>query len=89
MSDLELRYQTTISILQQRLKNVEESKNKIQRNLDYSLEKIKQLKNEKKEAENLIYSIGFPIRTSKHFCKMSNEEKLDTNYKLGNFKEFI
>ena len=86
MSDLEIRYQTTIAILQQRLKNVEESKSKIQRNLDYSLEKIKQLKNEKKEIENLFYSISFPIQTSKHFCRMNNEEKLDINNKLGNLK---
>jgi conjugal transfer/entry exclusion protein len=88
MSDMEISYQTTISILQQRLKNVEELKNKIQKNLDYSLEKIKKLKNEKKETENLINSIGFPIRTSKHFCRMNNEEKIDTNNKLGNFQNF-
>lgn len=89
MGDLEKSYQTTISILQQRLKNVEELKNKIQRNLDYSLRKINKLKNEKKETQDLIYSIGFPIRTSKHFCSMNNEEKIDTNNKLGNFEKFI
>ncbi len=81
---MEIGYQTTISIMQQRLKNVEELKNKIQRNLDYSLEKIKKLKKEKKETENLIHSISFPIRTSQHFCSMNNEEKIDINNQLGN-----
>jgi hypothetical protein len=90
MTDLEIRYQTTISILQQRLKNVEESKNKIQRNLDYSLANNKRLKNELKEAEKLINLLNsFPIRSSKYFHEMNNEEKLDTNDKLGNIKVFF